>query len=224
LEAQYGYGIFCDDDNWLAADYTNRAVHFLDTHPEVGVVGGASTPVLPADVPAWFYTHCGAYVIGTQAKKSGDITDRRYVWGAGMAFRLSEIQPIYRAGFQPLVLGRTKEILTSGEDNEFCAWFVFLGYRLWYLDELLFQHEIPPHRLTLSYYQAFLNTTYKTLTSQYDQYLIARYGLYQKRGTDIFVGVSYYFARLRALLNLLQQPRAALLIWKRDRSIKRIKK
>ncbi len=178
-EAKFSYGVFCDDDNWLAADYLSRVFEIFETKGKVGIVGGCSTPVFNSVGPAWFYTNCKIYAVGIQANQTGDITYRGYIWGAGMGFRTWLLQEIFESGFDPLVSDRKKDALTSGGDGEISSWFIFAGYRLWYDQALVFQHYIPETRLTYSYYEKLvagfkLDKTF----SVYRNYIIFKYGIF----------------------------------------------
>lgn len=148
--------IFCDDDNWLQSDYLQIAFDFMSKHTEVGALGGQSTGVLEADEPKWWRKEATNYAVGEQAAKSGDITNRSYVWGAGMVFRKSLFLRLYSTGFESLLSDRKGELLSSGGDSEICKWIILLDYKLWYLDSLKFNHYITEKRLTDSYLMELL--------------------------------------------------------------------
>lgn len=143
--------IFCDDDNWLKSDYLQIAFDFMSKHAEVGVLGGQSIGLLEGGAPNWWSKEATNYAVGEQAAKSGDITNRSYVWGAGMVFRKSLFLRLYNTGFESLLSDRKGELLSSGGDSELCKWFVLMGYKLWYLKSLKFMHYITTDRLTDNY-------------------------------------------------------------------------
>lgn len=202
-QAKYSYGVFCDDDNWLAPSYLTKVAETFDAKPKVGLVGGCSTPVFESEPPAWFYTRCSSYAIGVQAPETGDITHRGFVWGAGMGFRLNILKNIYEAGISPLVSGRTKTALTSGDDGELGAWFIFAGYRIWYDSELKFQHFIPERRLSASYYRSYFETDYPTLWRLYRYYIVARYGVFDNPRKKMISKTFPIIQRFKSLLILL---------------------
>lgn len=152
FEARYEYVLFCDDDNWLAADYVARAFEIMQANPAIGVLGGQSTPGCgEAALPAWFYTFCGSYAVGSQGIQSGDISQRGYVWGAAMIVRARLLRALFDHGYQPILSGRSGGKLRSGDDSEICKWFLLAGYRLWFDETLIFRHFIPEARVTKEY-------------------------------------------------------------------------
>jgi glycosyltransferase involved in cell wall biosynthesis len=153
LAARYKIGIFCDDDNLLSEDYLEHISEFFIDNPKIGALGGQGILRVPENynVPTWFrqYEHC--YAVGRQAERSGELTCRGYLWGAGLVVRLDILRKIYIAGVEPLCHGRTASNLASGDDGEVCAWLVFAGYQLFYCEELCFEHLIPIPRLSTPY-------------------------------------------------------------------------
>lgn len=181
LSASYDLAVFCDDDNWLASSYLTEASNLFAAHPMVGIIGGCSTPVSEAEFPAWFYTKCGSFAVGVQNDSDGDLTWRKFVWGAGLCFRVNLARRIYASGLEHLVSDRKGIVLTSGGDSEFCAWYIFAGFRLYYSQALKFQHYIPQCRLSEDYYDKFFKKDYPTDWITYSNYLTARYFLFPKR-------------------------------------------
>jgi glycosyltransferase involved in cell wall biosynthesis len=150
--ARYEYIIFCDDDNWLASDYISEAYQVLETRPTVGAVGGQSKAVTENGTvfPDWFEKHQGNYAVGKQSDVSGDITARKYLWGSGIAFRKRLFMEAYKK-HGSLLTDRTGKELSSGGDAEFSMRIILLGYRLYYQEEMLFEHYIDPSRLQVAY-------------------------------------------------------------------------
>lgn len=122
--------VFCDDDNWLASSYIQTAYKILEECPSVGVVGGRSYPVADAELPNWFTTVQGNYAVGVQALDTGIISNRKYVWGAGMAFRRDDYLDLLKAGFVNLGTDRSGSSFDSGGDSEICRWFLLAGFVL----------------------------------------------------------------------------------------------
>jgi len=149
--AQYNFLIYCDDDNWLAPDYVEVAYRTLQEHPDVGAVGGRATASSDIDLPHWFSTYQGKYAVGVQGLHSGDVTDRGFVWGAGIVLRRNVLLQFFDNGFTLYCSGRKGDNLMAGDDTEICCWFILAGYKLWYSDSLRFQHYIPQQRLTIAY-------------------------------------------------------------------------
>ena len=222
LHSRYTYGVFCDDDNWLAPNYLSKIIKIFDDNPHIGLVGGCSTPVFETDAPAWFYANCSSYAVGIQAPETGDITHRGFVWGAGMAFRLRVLQSIYEAGIEPLVSDRKKELLTSGGDGEIGSWYIFSNYRIWYDSELTFQHFIPRSRLISSYYEKFLNTNYSTLWPLYHNFIIFSYGVFKNPRRKKIMGLFPLIRRLKAFIYIVRDFSDTLSIYKIYTSIQKL--
>jgi glycosyltransferase involved in cell wall biosynthesis len=144
--------IFCDDDNWLNSKYLSTAYKLMQSNPEIGVLAGRGEAVSDIELPYWFNTYQGAYAVGVLALNSGDITNNKWVWGAGMTIRKQVFLNLLHAGFSHITLDRVKENLSSGGDNEICYWHILGGYKLWYDENLSFKHWMPANRLTKEYY------------------------------------------------------------------------
>lgn len=151
-EANYEYIIFCDDDNWLEENYVAIAYEILAANPNVGIAGGQSEAITDKidGLPDWFEKYKGGYAVGNQANETGDITYRKYLWGAGMVFR----KTVYKLAFNDkpsMLTDRLGNELSAGGDSEICVRFILLGYRLFYDDRLKFVHFINESRLTDDY-------------------------------------------------------------------------
>ena len=103
------------------------------------------------DLPFWFSSNQQNYAVGVPALHSGDLSKRGYLFGAGMIVRRSVLQRCYDAGFVSLCSGRKQGQLLAGDDSDICKWFLLAGYRLWYEENLVFEHFMPENRLTKSY-------------------------------------------------------------------------
>ena len=204
--ANYEIGIFCDDDNWLPSNYVADVLDLFAAHSEVGVVGSASIPVSTEQLPHWFYRLSSKMAVGSQSEIiDGDITDYRpFVWGAGLAFRVGPIKSLYEKGVMPQVMGRQGNKLTSGDDSEFCAWVVMMGYRVWYQDSLVIKHYMPPERLTEEYRQKFNSVEPHPLLQSYFAFIRLKFGLCSRD--------RYFFRQTMQLVRLLLSPRDAIKI------------
>lgn len=149
--ASFDYIVFCDDDNWLDDSYLKKSFEILKNQPNVGAVGGRSIAASNIDLPNWFYQYQESYAVGIQALKTGDVSKRGYLWGAGIVIRKELIFEAYNRGFKYYLTGRKGNELLAGDDSEICKWILLLGYDLWYDESLKFQHFIADHRLDLLY-------------------------------------------------------------------------
>ena len=141
--------IFCDDDNWLDKNYLYDAFQIMNNDITIGVLAGQSIAVSDCDIPNWFFTYYGLYACGVLALDSGDITSRKWVWGAGMVVRKRVILEIY-SRFKHTTTDRKGNDLSSGGDVEICMWHVLSGFKLWYSDKLSIKHYMPFTRLEVS--------------------------------------------------------------------------
>lgn len=157
-EAIYDYIVFCDDDNWLDENYIQFAYDFLSNNPTYAAVGGLCEAVFEEDiiVPDWFVEFNDAYAVGIQGKE-GDITHKRLLWGAGIAFRKSIYNQVININLPSLLSDRNGNELTSGGDNEICIRFIILGYKLYYTNNLKLKHFISSNRLTVDYRKKLLS-------------------------------------------------------------------
>lgn len=222
LRARYRYGIFCDDDNWLNSDYLIQAYKIFNENANVGIIGGCSTPATDAALPSWFYSKSNLFAVGTQAETSGDITWRKYVWGAGMCFRVHVLKSIYLHKLEPLTTDRKAEALSSGGDGEISAWFIFYGYSLQYAVSLQFQHFIPSSRLTDEYYQRFFAKRPTSLWDIYSSYLTVRYflGMEIKNPADCVRFLASYVSSFARLIRNINETKKVMAIKKNIRILR----
>lgn len=155
INVNYSYFIICDDDNWLAPDYLNTAFNILNSDDTIGALGGKTFAVTEEhqQFPNWFEDHQEGYAVGSQSLKTGDITSRGHLWGAGLSSRTALYLEAYR-GFPSLLIKDSNPRILSTEDTEYCLRLVLMGYRLYYDESLSLQHFIPPARLTTAYKEA----------------------------------------------------------------------
>jgi glycosyltransferase involved in cell wall biosynthesis len=149
-QSQFDYIIFCDDDNWLNESYLSIAYDIMQSKPQVGALGGHNIPVTDGQLPDWFEPYQGWYAAGKQATKTGDVSERMYVWGAGMVLR-KDLFTKALGKVPSLLSDRKGNALTSGGDAEICKRLLFMGYTLFYDDSLVLKHYMPPDRLTIAY-------------------------------------------------------------------------
>ncbi len=149
--ASFKYAIICDDDNWLNPDYTQLVFEILESDDRIGAIGGQSIGISASgEFPTWFKNFEDSYAIGQQNSVTGDVTDRGYLWGAGMGTRVELYNETY-AVMPSLLTGRLGDTLAAGEDAEYCQRLILLGFKLYYDSRLIFSHYMPESRLTENY-------------------------------------------------------------------------
>lgn len=143
---------FTDDDVQVPPHWVARIQETFDAHPEVDVIGGPVRPIWPATVPSWLTRRqLGPFALGER----GDVPMRVHAGnaspclvGANFAFRR---QVFDRVGlFDPAY--------TKSQDRE-------IQMRLWraggqglYVPALAIDVEIPPDRLTKTYFRYWYRT------------------------------------------------------------------
>jgi glycosyltransferase involved in cell wall biosynthesis len=150
-EAKYDYIIFCDDDNWLDEKYVLTSFRLLETNEHIGAIGGQSIGISEVEFPEWWDTYKDGYAVGKQSAKSGDLTARNYVWGAGMVTKKALFIKAFPKNFPSLLFDRTGKDLSSGGDSEYCMRLILMGFRLYFDESLKFKHFISKERLTETY-------------------------------------------------------------------------
>lgn len=142
--------VFCDDDNWLDANYLMEAKTIMDSKVNVAALGGYGIAAAEMELPDWFETYKGGYAISDDSVKSGILPEETYLTGAGLVFR----KALYLKSFEnlpSLLTDRAGSQLSSGGDTEICLRFRLMGYDLWFDKRLKFQHFVPKERLTEAY-------------------------------------------------------------------------
>lgn len=155
--AKYKYILFCDDDNWLDESYIQNAYRIMKANRKIGALGGWSETTLPVEkLPFWFKEYQTGYAVGKQSSNSGDVTDRGWLWGAGLVVRKDIYMKAF-SRFKSLLTGRSGRQLISHEDVEICKRIILLGYKLYYSEELFFKHDVPVNRITEEYRDRLFN-------------------------------------------------------------------
>jgi glycosyltransferase involved in cell wall biosynthesis len=150
-KANYEFVLFCDDDNWLDADYVSQAYELMLNKPSIGAMGGLGELVFESEPPPWVFK-LGAYANGPQEAYSGKVKGNK-VFGAGCVIRKSAFNAITEAGFKPMLTDRIAKNLSAGGDYELCYAIALAGYDIWYDERLKFKHFMPKERVTPEYYK-----------------------------------------------------------------------
>ena len=150
--AKFDYVVFCDDDNWLNKDYVKNVFEIMNSHKDIGVLGGQSKAEFDIIEPVWFKDWRNSYAIGKQSENDGDITfTRGYVWGAAMTVRKEAWNDLISKGFRSLLSDRKGNSLSAGGDTEICYALRNEGWKIWYDHRLKFKHFISEKRLNWKY-------------------------------------------------------------------------
>jgi glycosyltransferase involved in cell wall biosynthesis len=150
-EASYNYILFCDDDNRLRDDYVETAFTIMEGNEKIGALGGQSDALSDIAFPEWWEQYKDGYAVGKQAINSGDVSSRKYLWGAGLVVRKELLQKVFDEHYPLILSDRKGNVLTSGGDSEICHRILLLGKRLFYDEQLFYTHYIPAERLSPEY-------------------------------------------------------------------------
>jgi hypothetical protein len=116
---------------------------------DCGAIGGLGIPAAQTEsIPEWFSKFLASYAACPQEKKSGY---KGVVYGAGMAFRKSIFDKIYKSNYESLLTCRKGDSLDAGGDSEMCYQIRLAGHKIWYDEKLTFQHFIPSKRINWDY-------------------------------------------------------------------------
>lgn len=158
VEAKFNCIIFCDDDNWLDKNYVSIAMKTMDMNRAIGAMGGRNFPVSNIEkYPDWFEEYKDKYATGIPADRSGNVSSRGFILGAGMVTRRGLFLDAYSETYPSLLKGRSGGKLSTGDDFEYCKRLLLWNYQLYYQEDLLLNHFIPLERLTLSYREKLMN-------------------------------------------------------------------
>jgi glycosyltransferase involved in cell wall biosynthesis len=176
--ANYEYIVFCDDDNWLQADYLQTAYNLMEVLADAGALGGQGEVVTDQILPDWWEKEKNSYAVGSQAEKQGDVTKRGYLWGTGLISRKSILDQVFNPYHPFLLTGRKGNLITSGDDAEICSRIILLGWRLYYQEKLHYKHYISKKRLTNEYRNKLLSGFESTYEIQEKYKLAIEYSFF----------------------------------------------
>jgi len=190
--ATYEILVICDDDNWLNPDYLELGYEIMNSMPDVAALGGRGIPVTTGTpIPEWFNDYLSAYAVGSQAPKTGYLSPRDLLWGAGLVTRKSLYQKMY-GEFPSLLLEHENASVLSAEDTEYCMRLILKGYKLYYNDSLVYQHFIPDHKLTVEYRDHRLMAGFDEANKILGNYYAAmRAQIKTKNRPDVWLGLFF---------------------------------
>lgn len=174
-EAQADILIYIDDDNVLDRDYFRLSLAAFDD-PLLGAAGGKSIPRWEVAPPAWFDSvniSLACRDLGDQkleatwsnSKKTERVYPHFAPVGAGMVVRRSAYASYVETASNDavrLALGRRGADLSSGEDNDMVMSILAGAWKVAYLPELVLEHLIPEHRLSVDYLERYAQSSNRT--------------------------------------------------------------
>jgi glycosyltransferase involved in cell wall biosynthesis len=145
--------ITCDDDNEFPTDYLLKGLQYFEKNPKIGVLGAKGIVCNDeVSIPAWFDEFAYYFGCGPQAKQTGNVFPiRNVVYGAGMWHRHDILMKAFELGFYSFADSRNGDKLGGGEDGEVCWAIKFLGFEIWYADDLVFLHRLNKGKFSNEY-------------------------------------------------------------------------
>ena len=148
-EAKGDLIILCDDDNWLNSSYLINSVNIFNQHPDIGLASGYGINAIfdEGERPDWFDNFQNYYVVGKHHQKTGYLEAGNYaIYGAGSILRKSVWNDLVQNGF--VFLNSTGKGKAITEDVELAFAVSITKYRLFFDENLTFQHDLRGGRVT----------------------------------------------------------------------------
>lgn len=164
IQASQGeYLVFVDDDNVLAPNYLKNAIAIFQRYPDLGSIGGKSTPEFEVTPEPWvsqFWTCLALRDLGEEplVYSYANATTKEHPKfapiGAGMALRRTAAEHYLNCILQDrerLALDRMGTSLQSGGDCDINLTILNGGWEVGYFPQLQLIHLMPSSRLTRQY-------------------------------------------------------------------------
>jgi glycosyltransferase involved in cell wall biosynthesis len=162
ITAQYGFLLYCDDDNRMDENYLQLTYDTMMANAKIGILGGFGEAAFESPPPPWFKQYEIDFAIGDQSAAKESLSQVNEVYGAGFTIRKSYLDKLYGSGFKSILSDRKGNQLISGGDVEFCYLAKYFGYEVWYHRGLKFKHYMTLPRLNWAYMQKLYAANGKT--------------------------------------------------------------
>lgn len=142
---------FLDDDNLPSAIWVNQAVKFLREHPQAGIIGSHIRGQFDSELPKDFDRIAPFLALIDRGSQPLFYAPEKKVLppGAGMVVRRHAW--VENVPDNPVLGGRTKDSMLTGEDMETTLHIQQAGWEVWYNPAMRVEHKIPAQRLTHDY-------------------------------------------------------------------------
>lgn len=151
VESRGEYITFADDDALLAHDFAQRVTAYLDSHPEVGEVGGPIYLQYMGSIPKWENPYMNSllgYFVPSSSGYRMTKKNRRYPRGSNMSFRASVFK---KCGLFNVSLGRVGKTLIGGEEKDIAFRIFDAGIAIDYEPSIVVYHLVPEERTTMEF-------------------------------------------------------------------------
>ncbi|MGF1461051.1 MAG: hormogonium polysaccharide biosynthesis glycosyltransferase HpsE [Leptolyngbyaceae cyanobacterium] len=142
---------FLDDDNLPSVIWINQAVKFAQEHPQAGIFGSHIRGQFDCELPSNFDRVAPFLALINRGPKPLFYEPEKKVLppGAGMVVRRTAW--LDNVPDTPVLSGRTKDSMLTGEDMETTLCIQQAGWEVWYNPAMRVEHKIPAQRLTHQY-------------------------------------------------------------------------
>ncbi len=137
--------LFCDDDNHLDRQYLTNTFDILKRDSQIGIIGGWCRPKFKSYPGKWIEECYVSFATEPKPKSNGY---KEWVFGAGMIVKKEVIDTIESRNIKLSITDRVGEKYSSGGDAEMCILARFVGYKIYYSDQLMLDHAIDNNRLS----------------------------------------------------------------------------
>lgn len=149
--SKFDYLLYCDDDNWLAENYVQRAFEIMNAKTQIAILGGMGEAVFESVEPTWFKKLEKNFAVGDQSSAKENLSKVTEVYGAGFTVRKSFLEQLFNSNVQNVLSDRSGGQLISGGDTEWCYLARYFGKEVWYSRDLKFKHLMTSSRMSWDY-------------------------------------------------------------------------
>lgn len=143
--------VWTDDDVLVSPEWLSSFSETARRHPEAIAIGGPIDPWFPVkpsdELIEAFPVLRGGFIGIDYGNDERTLNEDEPIWGANMAFQLSKVKALR---FDP-ELGRVKDSLVSGDDNDYLARAKATNSPVYYSPGMRLQHYVDPKRMTQEY-------------------------------------------------------------------------
>jgi glucosyl-dolichyl phosphate glucuronosyltransferase len=144
------YLVFMDDDAKAEKDFLERILHFFETHPDAGAMGGRIIPLYVPAEPKWMSHFVSALVGNFHYSDQVEVfRNGKYPLESNMIVRKADFDAI--GGFNPLLPGVKGTLRIGGEGKDFFYRLMALDRKVYYDPLAIVHHVVEVKKLTPEY-------------------------------------------------------------------------
>lgn len=148
-KAKYDKICFVDDDNRMPTHWI-KTLNGIMKNENIGILGCGAKGSFETKPPEWFEKNSLAYAVGNIYTTDSllDVTVDGNLPTAGMCIRKQVYLDLMKFGWKSQLTGRQGvKVQIPGEDTELCQAARLIGYKIYYTNQLTFEHFMVPGRL-----------------------------------------------------------------------------